>query len=197
MAKTQKLNLIQTCRGFAAISVLLLHLTSKLYDKYTPGYKFLNGFFMHGGSGVDFFFVLSGFIIFYSQFKNILNTTITKKRKTIDFLQTRFTRVYPIYWIVMFIYLIGFIFFPSIGTGNEAKLFTVLKSVFLFPQQYPTVSVSWTLTYEIFFYLMFSLILLLSSNIAIPIFIFWILGCTINIFGILNHITCFRLKFYL
>jgi len=64
MAKTQKLNLIQTCRGFAAISVLLLHLTSKLYDKYTPGYKFLNGFFMHGGSGVGFLFCTQWFHYF-------------------------------------------------------------------------------------------------------------------------------------
>lgn len=55
---------LQAGRGFAALIVLLFH-NALIFasDKYWNN-EFYNGIFGFGHSGVEFFFVLSGFIIY-------------------------------------------------------------------------------------------------------------------------------------
>src|SRR6185503_7562101 len=91
--KTRKLNSLQAGRGMAALMVVLYH----AYIKYGfGGSGFTGHIFSLGFAGVDFFFVLSGFIIAYTSYPFIGN-----KEKTIFFIRKRFLRVYPIYWVYL------------------------------------------------------------------------------------------------
>jgi exopolysaccharide production protein ExoZ len=64
---------LQAGRGFAALGVLLFHVWLMARDHLD--YEFLGpvlgGLIMHGARGVDFFFVLSGFIIMYANADNV------------------------------------------------------------------------------------------------------------------------------
>ena len=59
----KKLHLIQIFRGIAAMSVVIYHLGRSAEAYFHV--KLLGDFFSFGYMGVDFFFVLSGFIITY------------------------------------------------------------------------------------------------------------------------------------
>src|SRR5690349_9010218 len=89
----RKLNSLQICRGLAALLVLLFHATfmSQTYLDYRP----LDGVFRFGYSGVDFFFVLSGFIIFWAHHGELGHPTALR-----PYVRRRFVRIYPLYWIV-------------------------------------------------------------------------------------------------
>jgi exopolysaccharide production protein ExoZ len=57
----RRLQVVQVFRGAAALLVVLFHATS--IDKSYLQHEFLADFFMFGYGGVDFFFVLNGFVI--------------------------------------------------------------------------------------------------------------------------------------
>ena len=59
----KKLNLLQVYRGIAAILVVLFHLNEMSIERLKQ-VTFFN-LFQAGWSGVDYFFVLSGFIMVY------------------------------------------------------------------------------------------------------------------------------------
>lgn len=54
---------LQVYRGFAALAVILFHV--HLVAKKWVDFQFFGGVFQGANIGVDFFFVLSGFIITY------------------------------------------------------------------------------------------------------------------------------------
>jgi peptidoglycan/LPS O-acetylase OafA/YrhL len=58
-----RLNLLEILRFIAALLVILYHIT---VHYATTNYTFFDNIFKFGYSGVDIFFVLSGFIIFFS-----------------------------------------------------------------------------------------------------------------------------------
>lgn len=172
----KKLNLIQVFRGLASLLVVLAH--GSLIFHQNLNRDFLLDIFGFGGSGVDFFFILSGFIIFYVHSKDI-----GKPIKLKGFLLKRFIRIYPIYWVVLTGKLLA-----SITASNSDKLpdgwLEVMKAYFLFPQDRVILSekflgVSWTLSYEIFFYIIFALLIYLKPKFSVPIFLLWLL----TIFG--------------
>lgn len=121
-----KLYTLQLLRFFAALFVLLFHL--ELMDS---GYK-----------GVDIFFVMSGFVMYY--------TTFQLKRKSITtFYINRLTKIFLLYWIVIFI----FYFVKPFEVDGS-----FLKTFFLIPDHFPILSISWTLSYELYFYLIFGIV---------------------------------------
>jgi exopolysaccharide production protein ExoZ len=171
-----KMLLIQTFRGIAALFVLFHHSTSLMADKRLG---VLNNIFSVGWVGVDFFFVLSGFIIFYIHFKDI-----GEKEKLGRFCLKRFIRVYPVYWIVTIASMILFLYVPIVGRTHTVK--EIIKSFLLFPQtQQPIVNVGWSLSYEVFFYFIFSLLIFLKPRYSIPIVSIWITGILLNSFGLI------------
>ncbi|BAZ32372.1 acyltransferase 3 [Cylindrospermum sp. NIES-4074] len=156
----KKLNILQIFRGIAAILVLLVH--GNALFKINLKQNFIFNIFTFGFAGVDFFFVLSGFIIFY-----IHQNDIGKKYRFKDFIFKRFLRVYPIYWVILIPRLLF--------AGKEINFLICLSSFTLFPYPSPPiVNVSWTLSYEIFFYLIFSLFILNGFKYLSPLIITWI-----------------------
>jgi len=74
----KKLNLLQVYRGIAAVLVIMFHLNQRSGERLNQ-VTFFN-LFQAGWSGVDYFFVLSGFIMVYVhrsaiQGKRILSIT--------------------------------------------------------------------------------------------------------------------------
>ena len=86
---------LQCCRGIAAIIVLFGH-SNVIQDP-----KLFSGFFIPGWCGVDFFFVLSGFIIYYINVRFVGKPSAFKQ-----YISKRLLRVYPIYWLYTLMFLI-------------------------------------------------------------------------------------------
>ncbi|MBD2095425.1 acyltransferase [Trichocoleus sp. FACHB-591] len=171
----KKLELIQACRGIAALLVVLFHVTEFSQEKLNQ--NFLSGLFAFGGSGVDFFFVLSGFIIFFAH-----QADIGQKQKLNAFIVKRVIRVYPLYWIITLALLPIYFLIPSFGKGYERDLGVILKSLLLVPQEnFPVLIVGWTLSHEIFFYFIFGLAIWLTPKVSRFVLCSW-LGGTLTFF---------------
>lgn len=141
---------LQAIRGIAATLVVLFHVTLNLRTNYAT--NFLNGFFEFGNSGVEIFFVLSGFIISYTSARMI---GTGKPRK---YVLKRLARVYPIYWIVTTAFLVPAIAFGLHG-GFEPTATGLLSTYLLLPFHPMVNGVSWSLSFEIYFYLLFALLI--------------------------------------
>ncbi len=179
---TKRLNLIQVFRGVASVLVLLAH--GDLIFNQNLNQDFLFKIFTFGGSGVDFFFVLSGFIIFY-----VHKSDIGHRSKLKSFLFKRFTRIYPIYWVILTLKMSASFFFSYDLDANQRNLLEIIKAFLLFPQDREILSssflgVSWTLSFEIFFYLLFSLLIAFKPKFSFPIIIAWLLGTFGHFIGI-------------
>lgn len=141
-------------RGIAALIVVMYHcrfLLNGVYGQPEIG----NILFSKGSIGVDIFFMISGFIIAAS----------TEKKQTIKtFALRRIFRVIPVYWVCLAAVVLVMHNFPS---GQ------VLRSILLINLDYgksaPTFGYSviftaWTLSYEIVFYFMFMISMLISHK---------------------------------
>jgi peptidoglycan/LPS O-acetylase OafA/YrhL len=82
--KKQRLATLDTFRGIAALAVVLFHLT--LHQAEAPVH------FSWGVTGVDLFFIISGFVIYM---------TLNKTTRAVDFVFARFSRLYPVYWVAV------------------------------------------------------------------------------------------------
>jgi peptidoglycan/LPS O-acetylase OafA/YrhL/glycosyltransferase involved in cell wall biosynthesis len=166
----KRLELLQSCRGIAALLVLLFHVTQLSREKL--GQTFLYGLFQFGDSGVNFFFVLSGFIVFW-----VHRFDRGQSDRLKPFILKRLVRVYPLYWIITLLLVPVYVLIPSFGQGYENHLAVIFKSLLLLPQTHPPIlTVGWSLSYEILFYLVFSLTILLKPKLSGRIISVWLLG---------------------
>ena len=145
-----RLGMIEAGRALAALAVVLFH-ADTIVTTNIAGAKGLPLLGL-GERGVDFFFVLSGFIITLVHAGDIGRPDRLKR-----FAWRRWSRIYPILWIVvagttaMNVVLDGELY-------GAAKLWT---SFTLWPSMvWPTPSVAWTLRHEIIFYALFGLLVL-------------------------------------
>ena len=158
MLKKKTLNLVQLLRGIASLLVVLMHTTGTAKEIW--GINFLGQIFKFGGAGVDIFFVLSGFIITYTSKK-----ALKESSNFITFLKRRVIRIFPVYWIIITIFLLIQIALPAFyKTPYDLTLINLLNTYCLMPDHIMINSVSWTLTYELFFYILFSLAFLIRSQ---------------------------------
>ena len=105
---------IQFCRGIAAVLVVLYHAGRMLALPQYAGHVALGGVFNFGNAGVDFFFVLSGFIIFFVHEKDIGQT-----QRLPAYIWSRVTRIYPIYWLVTAIVLCLILMRPARNSARS------------------------------------------------------------------------------
>lgn len=171
---------IQAFRAIAAVLVVLFHAT----NLYNENYQIhpLNGFFLFGFSGVDLFFVLSGFIIFM-----IHQPDIGRPQKYFPYLTKRCIRIYPTYWLTLIILSVWYIYTGTdTGTGKgQINLYDAYQNIPLFGHTDKLINpVSWTLYYEMFFYIIFSFVIL-NKLVGGVIMVFWLAGIAItSIFSI-------------
>jgi len=162
---------LQAARAAAAVLVLLFHTSGSIFGltKY-GGVKPFGNVFDFGNAGVNFFFVLSGFIIFYAHGKDI-----GQPRRLGAYFWKRFSRIYPIYWIVLLIVLPVYFIVPTFGTGNETNPWVILSSFLLvhIKTEKTVLIVSWTLFQEILFYFIFAL-LIVNRRFGLFILTIWL-----------------------
>ena len=98
---------------FAAVLVVLDHATITLGMTRYFDMVLFDGLFGSGRYGVDFFFVLSGFIICYAHWDDIASNSINSAPRVIRFAKRRFVRIYPTYWLVFLITIIPLYFITT------------------------------------------------------------------------------------
>lgn len=146
---------VEAARGIAALLVVMVHATNilvgpKFFD--TPA---LGGLFRFGHAGVDFFFVLSGFIIYY-----IHHGELGHPEYLGAYWAKRFVRIYPVYWIVLAAFGLLLAMSPTKEMWERVPA-VIAASILLIPHEKGgIVSVAWTLSHELLFYALFSVLFL-------------------------------------
>lgn len=138
---------IEAARGVAATTVVLYHVGRHL-AKQQPG-PLQAGIFQFGHSGVDLFFVLSGFIILFVHYNDV-----GRPGQISHYIGRRFTRVMPTYWVALAMTILLHYF----GQGVMPTADALFWSISLLPSHWPLLlDPAWTLRYEIVFYAIFAL----------------------------------------
>jgi exopolysaccharide production protein ExoZ len=160
---------IQALRAFAALLVVFDHMNGVI-EKTDPGARtFFEVFRYFGNFGVDLFFVISGFIMMSTSWSAFGRTGVSR-----TFLLRRIVRIYPPYWLILLpIVVTYFVGAHQLMHSHEGKT-DILASILLLPQTNdPLLIVSWTLTFEMFFYVIFAALLKAKRNLLLPILTMW------------------------
>lgn len=113
-----------------------------------------------GQSGVDLFFVISGFVMVY--------VTRDRERTPTQFLAMRAIRIIPIYWFYTLCATLLMLGLPQLFRSNELSMRHVILSLLFIPHYTeaagtsPIVKQGWTLNYEVFFYVLFAIAMAIS-----------------------------------
>ena len=172
-----RLHALTTLRFFAALHVVLFHM--RVVGILPGGPWWYQNFASIGFVGVNFFFVLSGFILVYTYEGPALNVR--------NFWWARFARIYPAYALSLIV-AAPFFFFAvrrldlPFFAWSKAHLFaacaltlTLLQS--WVPQAALTWnSVCWSLSVEAFFYFLFPFLLFRSKKLSENTLIFCLVG---------------------
>lgn len=167
-----KMRSIEAARALAALAVVLFHAANLMRVEHLSGHTGLGGFFDFGYVGVDFFFVLSGFIITYVHYRDI-----GRIERIPSYLWRRFSRIYPIYWVILLL-VIGITTTARLamgkGPGWEIGFSDFTGTVFLLMSEDKPkyVGVAWSLQYEIVFYVAFCF-LLVNARLGFVIYLAW------------------------
>jgi exopolysaccharide production protein ExoZ len=170
-----QLSSVQMWRAGAAFLVVLYHLATTPAHAWaeTNGRRnWLSLFEAIGFAGVDLFFVISGVVMTVTCFRRL-----GEPCEVARFLKRRLARIYPLYWACLAAVLALTWLAPNLATRNKTDGLSVLKSFVLWPQKdYPIVGVAWTLTFEMFFYLVFAALLVLPRRWFVPALVAWALS---------------------
>lgn len=174
----QRLLELDALRGLAALAVVFFHYFFRYNEIY--GHEGLHVHWSHlGHFGAQLFFMVSGFVIFW---------TLNRVERPLDFIVSRCSRLYPAYWLSIFL-TFSIVYFFGLP-GREVSLNDALANTIMFHEYLgiPHVDgVYWTLTVELTFYFWIFLIYL-SSNLNRVEEIFSI-AVLISIFHSLEFIT--------
>lgn len=141
----KKFGSIQALRAVAANLVVIYH-AILLYSLHDHSYAVAASRFPDiGTSGVQCFFVISGFVM----------AGISKSETAGAFLRARLTRIYPIYWFYLALTITYFLL-----RNVNFDIPQVISAILLLPDgAKPILSVSWSLIHELYFYIVVALII--------------------------------------
>ena len=137
---------IQYLRAIAALMVVCFHL-------HTSGIFPISIWTSWLASGVDIFFVISGFIM--------VRSTEGKGLSAKEFFVKRLVRIVPLYWLLTCL---------AISTSGVSLAHNAASFLFIpvqhpeFGKYWPILEPGWTLNYEMFFYLVFGLTFTLTPK---------------------------------
>ena len=161
---TSKLLPLELGRFLAALLVACLHVGASINKWYGYDIREVRNF----GAGVDFFFVLSGFVMTYAHWDDIGRPDRVKK-----YCVKRFLRIYPPYWIMTTLIVAFYFLDPSYGDDNRRELPKLFCSIFLLPYTtQPVIGQAWTLVHEMLFYGLFSFVIIFGHR-AFFGFVLW------------------------
>jgi exopolysaccharide production protein ExoZ len=140
-------------RGFAVLLVFLVHYES-IFGRWlgTTGMNPAIGAFLEkiGHTGVDLFFVLSGYLIYGAVLKH--------RAGYARFMRRRLRRIYPTFAVMFVIYVALSALLPGeskLPPGRGAAALYILENALLLPGMLsitPIITVAWSLSFEVFYY---------------------------------------------
>jgi exopolysaccharide production protein ExoZ len=150
---SEQLRSVQCLRAVAALFVVGFHSTLLLHDNFLPNLKPWD----NGNSGVDLFFVISGFIMIISS-RRLIGRADGWRR----FIMLRLVRIVPMYWLTTIAKLLSIAAVPEMARHTSLTTWNTIAS-FLFLPSFdgagilrPVLAVGWTLSYEMLFYVVFA-----------------------------------------
>ncbi len=150
---------LQILRALAAILIMAKHVLYEV-DLISP-IDFNYGNYKHYVVGIDIFFVLSGFIMIY------ISQGVWGFQNAKEFFLRRVVRIVPIYWFYTAVLAVIAVLIPQVLGNAEFLPLDFIKSLFFVPyvntagDLQPLLANGWSLNYEMYFYLIFALCLLL------------------------------------
>lgn len=158
---------IQAARGIAALLVVLFHGERALNLPQYVGHAPWGGITGFGHAGVDFFFVLSGFIIFYVHHGDLDRPAALWRYAT-----RRVCRIYPPYWVVAALLLM-----VGLAKGRVPDAADLGKALLLLPGDHDMVlGVAWTLVREMVFYVVFGIAIVDRRLAAVAVVVLLAVG---------------------
>lgn len=142
-AAQERIDSVQALRAVAAVAVVCNHIPA----------------LANGAYGVDLFFIISGFIVCH-----------VAAADPGRFMAKRLMRVVPLYWVCTIALFFLAWFAPQLVQFTRADWTELGKSLFFIPylkssgKVYPLLYLGWTLNYEMMFYLLFALSLLIAPQ---------------------------------
>jgi peptidoglycan/LPS O-acetylase OafA/YrhL len=145
MTTTKRIPELDSLRGIAALAVVLFHYFYN-YNKHYGHNFYVSDLFDIGQTGVHLFFIISGFVIYW---------TLTKSENLSQFAWSRFSRLYPVYWAAV---IVSFTFTSLVGPADRSVSFTdALINLTMFHEYVGIAHVDrvyWTLSIELAFYIL-------------------------------------------
>lgn len=151
-------------RGLAVLLVVFVHYHALFGEHLARGtwLRAASGFLgLIGNTGVDLFFVMSGYLIY--------GALIRRKVPYLKFTRRRIARIYPTFLAVFAVYLVLSALFPGKnkihGHFYSAGAY-VLENLLLLPGIFKIraiISVAWSLSFEFFFYLTIPLVIVVTQ----------------------------------
>ena len=169
MNNKERMNELDALRGIAAVAVVIYHYTTR-YNELFPSYSTSSFSFPYGKLGVHIFFILSGYVIFLT----LKNVTSYK-----DFIKKRAIRLYPAY---IFSVILTFSLVSTFGLENrETTFFEALINLSMLQSFIPGIGhvdgAYWSLSVEITFYILISIMLYFNKIHQIyTALLIWLLG---------------------
>lgn len=149
---------IQALRFIAAFAVVVLHSSFYTAERLDDSL----GIYAIGANGVRLFFVISGFVMVVSS-----RALLDQSRGWSVFAMKRVVRIVPMYWLITTIKLLTLLLVPAVVLHAHLDWDYIVKSYLFVPvrnadgQLHPLLGVGWTLVFEMFFYALFTMALLL------------------------------------
>jgi len=135
---------LEVGRGVAALLVVLFHY--EFYASEYLGSASLGKLFQGGHAGVEYFFTLSGFIIYYVHRRDIGQLGTLPQ-----FFAKRFIRIVPMYWIVISLSCVVFAAHPVWGARKGLDLYNIVADYLLLPRTGQLIlEPAWTLSAKLY-----------------------------------------------
>lgn len=169
VTKSNNLPSLDLGRFAAAFLVVLFHSSFTVFN--IVGKQPFDMALRGGHSGVEYFFVLSGFIIMY-----IHRRDGGHPKQLAGFARKRVIRIIPMLWLVLIPWGILKLTVPAMGTNEPITPFGFVCDLLLLPHSGGTVlGVTWTLLREAVFYLIFATFIL-NRRVGLGLLIAWQIG---------------------
>lgn len=151
-----KLNQLAGLRGICAWWVVFFHSMALMQNIPAP----VKSLMSHGYLAVDLFFLLSGFVIYLNYHASLVKNF---PRSVSRFYWNRFTRIYPLHFVMLGGYLLlfcAFYFFSSTGAAPESYTLSAFVQSFFLVHMWVGADLtwnvpSWSISSEWFVYLFF------------------------------------------
>jgi exopolysaccharide production protein ExoZ len=167
---------IQGLRAIAALMVFASHMFWDITPMRTHWARpYIEAI---GPSGVDIFFVISGFIIYNVAKRSAAQMGVVGRGRAVyEFAMKRIIRIYPLYWIAFGVAALIMIWVPlpvSFVKKPQLELILLINGIPNF-----RVQVAWTLTFEVYFYAVTALNLFLFPKKIFTGLLIWfaVVGC--------------------